>query len=119
MANEDLKVTDDGILLVDPYGKIVAFNPPFAEMWKIPPEVLDRRKDDDALGFVLEQLKDPEGFLARVRELYANPSQKSSDEIEFKDGRVFLRTTTPQTVNGKIVARVWRFHQIKGATDKG
>ena len=29
--------------------------------------------------------------------------------MEFKDGRVFVRVTKPQMVDGKIVGRVWSF----------
>ena len=57
-----LESTADGVLVVDNLGKISTYNQQFAEMWRLPPQVLSSGKDEDALNFVLDQLKDPEQF---------------------------------------------------------
>ena len=101
--------TTDGILMVDHSGKVVAFSRRFAEMWRIPDPVLASQEDNQALGCVLNQLKDSDAFLARVRELYATPEANSDDVLQFKDGRVFERHSEPLRVAGKCAGRVWAF----------
>jgi len=107
-----LESTADGILVVDSAGGIVSFNRRFADMWRIPIEVLDRRRDEAALHWASDQLADPEGFVARVQEIYAEPEGSSHDVIEFNDRRVFERYSQPQRVSGAAMARVWSFHDL-------
>jgi diguanylate cyclase (GGDEF)-like protein/PAS domain S-box-containing protein len=107
-----LESTADGILVVDRQGKIVSCNQQFASMWNIPSSVLDARDDDRALAFVLNQLKDPQKFLKKVRELYGDPHAESFDVLEFHDGRMFERYSKPQLVAGEAVGRVWSFRDV-------
>jgi PAS domain S-box-containing protein len=104
--------TADGILVVSRGGKMVSFNQKFLKMWEIPESITLTREDDRALAFVLDQLKDPECFLSKVKELYANPSEESFDVLEFKDGRVFERFSQPQKIGDTIVGRVWSFRDV-------
>jgi two-component sensor histidine kinase/GAF domain-containing protein len=107
-----LNSTADGILVVDLEGKIKRFNENFKKMWRIPPAILETGEDDRALGFVLDQLKDPEEFLSKVRQLYGEVLAESYDVLEFKDGRVFERFSRPQLLEGTPVGRVWSFRDV-------
>ena len=91
LLSATLESTADGILVVDQAGKIVSLNRKFSDMWRIPQEILASRDDDRAIAFVLSQLKDADAFVAKVRDLYAQPDAESFDVLEFKDGRVFER----------------------------
>ena len=107
-----LESTADGILIVDHDGHIVSYNHNFAEMWRIPATVLAGGDDAAAVAWVLDQLRDPDGFTAKIRELYANPSAHSEDVLFFKDGRVFERYSQAQLVDGRAVGRVWSFRDV-------
>jgi PAS domain S-box-containing protein len=107
-----LESTADGLLVVDRSGKITNYNQRFAQMWRIPDQVMATGEDSLVLDFVLEQLGDAEAFVAKVRELYATPDQESFDLLEFKDGRFFERYSRPQRIAGLPVGRVWSFREI-------
>ncbi|HTJ76302.1 MAG TPA: PAS domain S-box protein [Acidimicrobiales bacterium] len=107
-----LDATADGILVVDPAGTMTSFNHRFAEMWRLPASVLESRDDAAALAAVLAQVCDPDAFVAKVEELYHRPEAESDDVIEFLDGRVFERTSKPQRIDGRVLGRVWSFHDV-------
>ncbi|MBK8250403.1 MAG: PAS domain S-box protein [Gemmatimonadetes bacterium] len=107
-----LESTADGILVVGIDRSIARFNRRFADMWRIPDAVLATGDDAQALGFVLSQLKDPDGFLRTVERLYANPQAESMDTFELSDARMFERYSRPQVVDGVTVGRVWSFRDV-------
>ena len=112
LLSATLESTADGILGVDPEGRITTVNKQFIKMWNIPDHIMDSHQDSGLLRHVLGQLKDPEVFLNKVKGLYANPEVESDDVIEFKDGRIFERYSRPQTLEGKVVGRVWSFRDV-------
>ena len=107
-----LDSTADGILVVDREGRIVSFNSKFTQLWCIPDSVLATRSDEQTLAFVLDELKNPAGFLTKVRELYSQPDARSFDVLELKDGRVFERHSQPQYTDNQAVGRVWSFRDV-------
>ncbi|MGI8961497.1 MAG: response regulator [Bryobacteraceae bacterium] len=107
-----LESTQDGILVVSSSGAIVTSNHKFRETWKIPDSVLKSSDSNKAIDLVLNQLKSPEAFVSRVRELEVDENAKSDDVIELTDGRLIERHSEPQRVHGKSIGRVWSFRDI-------
>ena len=106
-----IESTADGILAVDRRGKVITRNARFAQLWRIPQDILERSDDDALLSFVLDQLADPEAFLGKVRALY-DSDKEDKDTLLFKDGRVFERYSRPLMLKDSIVGRVWSFRDI-------
>ena len=112
LLHATLEATADGILVVDTEGKFVSHNIRFVEMWKLPEDVLTRASDEEALRLMLEQLKHPDEFLAKVQALDQNSGQSNYDVLDFKDGRVFEHYSQPQQISGQIAGRVWSFRDV-------
>lgn len=116
-----LEASPDGILVVDRREVIVAHNQRLFEVFDIDPNTLfgggDRdlseRADHPLLSAVVERVKYPKAFLARVQELYANPALDDYCEIEFKDGRTLERHSTALWGDDHTyLGRVWFFRDI-------
>ncbi|MGZ4449511.1 MAG: PAS domain S-box protein [Nocardioides sp.] len=112
LVTATLESTADGLLVVGADGVIAGANSRFVEMWGIPEELMASRDDDRLLGFVLDQLVDPEQFVRKVQDLYQHPAEESNDVLHFRDGRTFERYSRPQRVEDQIVGRVWSFRDV-------
>jgi two-component system, NtrC family, sensor kinase len=105
--------TIDGILVVDGRNRRLLLNQRFIELFKVPPEVVADTDDRHMLEYVCARLKDPESFLARVQYLYKNPTETGRDEIEFKDGMILDRYSSPVVdKEGNYYGRIWTFRDI-------
>lgn len=101
-----------GILLVNESMEMLSFNREFVNIWGIPAEVQEARDEKASLQAILNQLADPQGFIAKVEYLYKNRHETSTDEIRLKDGRTLYRHTYPIYNRGAYLARVWYFLDI-------
>ena len=108
-----METSPDGILVVDTNLRIISFNRRFADMWRIPLDVLQARDDAPVLDAVTSAVLDPQAFAARVQHLYEHPEEEGHDELETKDGRFIDRHTgVLRTVAGQYLGRVWFFRDI-------
>jgi PAS domain S-box-containing protein len=107
-----LEATDNGILVVDAAGKVLHRNQRFDALWRIPAELAGSRDDKALLAHVMDQLIDPPGFLRGVQAAYESIENEVFDTLEFKDGRVFERSSLPMRLAGKTTGRVWSFHDV-------
>ena len=81
-------------------------------MWSITPEIAEAEDSATRRSYLARQVVDPEGFRARIAELYANPEAEAVDVVELKDGRVFQRSSRPYRVGTAIVGRVWCYRDV-------
>jgi PAS domain S-box-containing protein len=112
LLSATLESTADGLLVINSDGIRTLYNQRFIEMWHIPKSLLEDSVNETMLQYVLDQMANPEDFLAKVRELYDTPAASSVDLLHFADGRVFERYSQPQRLDGKIIGRVWSFRDI-------
>jgi|GEM_PF-1319988 len=110
--NGILNSTTNGFMVVDLDGKTDLFNEKFKDLWQIPENILATMDDEKLLDVALGLMKDPQKFLEKVKELYANIEASSEDIIELKSGRVLERESQPKIMNGRITGRVWSFRDI-------
>jgi diguanylate cyclase (GGDEF)-like protein/PAS domain S-box-containing protein len=101
-----------GILLVNGRMEMISFNQEFVRIWDIPPEIQQSRDEEASLGSILDKLADPEAFLEKVRHLYENQDEVSTDEVLLRDGRILYRHTYPISESGRYLGRVWYFLDI-------
>lgn len=111
LLNATLEATADGILVVNQHGKVALFNSKFIKMWEIPPSVAALGDPEKAMASILKPLKNPEGFLARLKDLSESDSENHGT-IEFQDGRILAWYSKPQQVGGERVGRVWSFDDV-------
>ena len=89
--------TADGLLVVDLNNDIVLYNQKFTEIWG---EDVVGGEEQGALRMrkAAEKLKDPKQFVARVEEIFKDPTAKTYDTIEFIDGKIVERYSQAQMI---------------------
>jgi len=65
-----------------------------------------------ATEYLSVQVKDPDGFLDRMKEISDHPSRQSYDMLDLLDGRIIERYSKPQKIGNSIVGRVFSFRDI-------
>jgi diguanylate cyclase (GGDEF)-like protein/PAS domain S-box-containing protein len=112
LLRSTLESTYDGILVLDVAERVVSFNQRFCEMWNISPEELSAPRGTDKLRSLSQLMADSVGYVRRVQEINARPNADSFDVLEFADGRIFERYSTPQVIDGNPIGRVWSFRDV-------
>jgi signal transduction histidine kinase/DNA-binding response OmpR family regulator len=104
-----LESTGNGILVLDLQGHVTAMNRLFAQMWRIPDELL---VDDDAkvLDFIAGCVVDVDSFRQRLAGIVG--MDETSDVIKLRDRRVFECTSRPQYLGERTIGRVFGFSDI-------
>ena len=107
-----LESTADGILVVDPEGRIRCFNHRFALLWDLPEDLLSNRDDGCIHRWMQAQMADRGSYLRRLGELQADPQRSGTDVLQLGGGRVLERVTLPQGNRSRAIGRVYSFRDI-------
>jgi len=111
----------DGILVVDSEGNVLSYNERLFEVWQIPSSQIPRPLGAATTGTLIppllaaccERVRDPESFLKRAREIYADQDAIDECELELKDGRILERySRSLRNGDGQYLARAWFFRDI-------
>lgn len=107
------QVSPDGIMVVGKDDRLLSYNQRFVEMWHMPPDALATGDVELLRRAVSENLKDEAVWLQQTGKIHMRADASSQDEIEFKDGRIFERFSSPiHNAQGEYLGRVWFFHDI-------
>ena len=109
------EASPDGILTVDENEKIISYNQPFTDLWRLSPQVVSAGLDAPVLKAVADQVEESGAFVSRVQYLYQHRDDKSHEELRLKDGRIIDRYSAPVTGRDRrYYGRVWYFRDITG-----
>ena len=112
LAEATLEATDNGILLIDRERRLSKCNARFVSMWEIPSGMIESADDNQLIDCLLDQLTDPQQFLATFNTLCRDPHAESLDLLDLTDGRVIERYSNPLFLHGEPVARLWSFRDV-------
>ena len=107
-----LESTVDGIMVADLKGDIIKYNKNWATLWNIPIEVLKNGSNQEKVETMFNQIRNKREVEEKAKDLYRNPTKTSLETIFLKDGRIFDSYSSPQTLNNKIIGRVWCFRDV-------
>ncbi len=113
LLEAQMEASMDGIMVVDGKGKQILANNNLFDILDIPRHLHDENDDTTLLQHAINKARYPERFHTRVRHFYEHPNETGIDEIEFKDGKVLDRYSSPVLgKNGEYYGRIWTFRDI-------
>ncbi|HWQ66304.1 MAG TPA: histidine kinase dimerization/phosphoacceptor domain -containing protein [Methanospirillum sp.] len=112
ILNATIESTEDGILVMDNAGNIAIFNQQFLKIWHIPDSVVQAKDRTIILGFILNQVKNPDPFIAKIQDIYTSSEHNDYEIIELVDGHIFEWYSRPQKIGDTVAGRVWSFRDV-------
>ena len=100
------------IVVLDSNNRITRFNKKFLELWQLPREMMECGEVEKSIEFVLNQLVDPDAFVARLKQVFNSEEEGAFELVHFKDGRILERYSHPQFINKKYAGRVWSYRDV-------
>ena len=104
-----LESTADGILATADDGRVSGFNARFLQMWRVSQDISVGGEYRPLFEEMSRQIAGPtkDGLT-----ILAEAPPESFDTLELTDGRVFERYTRAQTIEGRVIGRVWSYRDV-------
>ena len=116
LMEAQMEAAPDGILMIDNQGKKILQNQRMNDLLKIPPHISQDKDDTVQVKFVASRAKDPRQVTDKIAYNYAHPEEISRDELEFVDGTIVDRYSSPvRDKNGISCGRIWIFRDMTQA----
>jgi PAS domain S-box-containing protein len=116
LLEAQMEAAPDGILMIDNQGRRIVQNQRMNELLKIPPHISADEDDSVQIKFVAGRAKDPRQFVDKITYLWAHPDKVSRDELEFVDGTIVDRYSSPvRDKAGNSCGRIWTFRDLTQA----
>ena len=113
LLEAQLEASLDGILIVDSQGHKILTNQQFRSMWDVPIEISSRKNEKTILQHIAGKTRNPDQFLKKAIHLCTHPDETCRDEIEFNNGLVVDRYSSPVIgKDGKYYGRIWTLRDI-------
>lgn len=113
LLEAQMEASEDGIVVVSPDRRWLLFNRRFAELWRLPEEVIRTRSREQGLPIILGQLENEAEIRALLDWIYEEPAETHRGHMFLKDGRVVQFYTAPvRDQAGNYHARVWFYRDI-------
>jgi PAS domain S-box-containing protein len=107
-----LESASEGILVVDARRNVVAVNRRYAEMMRVPDEIIASRDHRRIIAESMKQLADPVAVRQRIEEMHAT-HETFHDELVLVDARIIDRYSAPvHAPDGAPAGRVTFFRDI-------
>jgi len=94
----------------------MSWNRRFAELWRVRRESSGRATTARSSAHA-RHLENPDSFLAKVRELYAEPEPRAFDVLRFRTPRSSTRLPSPAAGTGNR-GRVWSFRDVTSGSSR-
>lgn len=101
----------DGILAVDGYGQVVAWNSRFSSMWNISEHVLRSGVVSSIFEYIADMV-DTDDSAEWLWDYSLESEAGQVEELILKDSRIIEKHSNPQRIGDDVVGRVWSFRDV-------
>jgi PAS domain S-box-containing protein len=115
-----LESVAEGVLVIDPFGKITTFNQNFLSLLKIPADQIGIGNDSPVLlKYIEDHLEDPDDFSRKTETMTTDPGITCQGTIHAQEGQVFSWSSRALKTGDTISGRIWSFCDISEQTRTG